>query len=135
MRRVNIDGVETRRRLGEMAGKTNGIKQISRQTGIPSETLNQICRLGYGAPETINRCIKAGLPIVTSDKAVPGRARKEHPRYDWSRKPRTAKQQETKPIDLKEARKQISIDDIETNAIKELLIHHLTALIEDLKRI
>lgn len=132
-RRVNINGIETRNRLGAMAGKANGIRQISRDTGIPSETLNQICRLGYGAPETINRCIKAGLPIVISDRPIPCRAKKEHGRIDTDRKPRGERIPEApKPS---ETRKQISIDDIETAAIKELLICHLTELIEDLKKL
>lgn len=141
-RRININGIETRRQIDEMAGKKNGVTKISKQLGLAKETVNQICRKGYGAPETINRCMKAGLPIVISTKAIPCRVKKEHLRYDTRRAPRT-KMQRTRtpelPIRTPENQnkgKQISIEDLAiAEQVKELMISHLTALIEDLKKI
>jgi hypothetical protein len=144
-RRVNIDGKATRAAISEMAGKANGVKKICREKGLAPETVNQICRKGYGAPETINRCIEAGIPIIMTSHPIPCRRRKEHHRDDTGKKrarmydPSAGvvwNEPEAVPLPyIPERRHQVTFEDLEMNPVKELLISHLTALIEDLKKI
>lgn len=137
-KKIYIDGQETRRRIGEMAGKAHGVRKICMERGLAKETVNQIIRKGYGSPATIDKCIKAGIPIKISDRPIPCRAKREHNR---TKRPELTLQDcglqdcgiKTEPVP--EPPRQIRIEDIQLSDIKELLISHLTALIEDLKKI
>jgi len=142
-KKIYIDGQETRRRIGEMAGKAHGVRKICMERGLAKETVNQIIRKGYGTAETIDRCIKAGIPIKISDRPIPCRAKREHSR---TKRPELTlqdcgiKTEEQHWINLPfkpatDPQRQITLDEIQNSEMKELLIRHLTALIEDLKKI
>lgn len=136
-KRICIDGQETRKRIGEMAGKVNGVRKICMERGLAKETINQIIRKGYGSAETIDRCIKAGIPIKISDRPIPCRARKEHSRNNTKRDIEKLKKILKEPILVTvEEPRQMRIEDLTgTEQIKEILINGLTAIIEELKKI
>lgn len=148
---IYIDGQETRRRIGEMAGKAHGVRKICMERGLAKETVNQIIRKGYGTAETIDRCIKAGIPIKISNKPIPCRAKREHSRNDAKKLTMEQKlcsgskkeydtfkklfRDNPPKIEIPQPR-QISIEDLaEAEQIKEILINGLTAIIEELKKI
>lgn len=140
-KKIYIDGQETRRRIGEMAGKAHGVRKICMERGLAKETVNQIIRKGYGTAETIDRCIKAGIPIKISNKPIPCRAKREHSRND-NKMTFNAKGMQIgegpipEKLIFKTPLRQISIDDLaEAEQIKEILINGLTAIIEELKKI
>ena len=137
-KRIYIDGQETRRRIGEMAGKAHGVRKICMERGLAKETVNQIIRKGYGSPATIDKCIKAGIPIKISDRPIPCRAKREHSRNDTKNDyEKLAEELKKNPPRLMIPQpKQISIEDLaEAEQIKEILINGLTAIIEALKKI
>lgn len=137
-RRISINGEATRVAISELTGKRNGIRPACEERGLAPETVNQICRQGYGTPETINRCLAAGLPIIISKDPVPCRRRKPHLRLDSIHKKPRGSNREKAPeqrIISETSGRQVTFDDLEMNPVKELLISHLEALIEDLKKI
>lgn len=92
---INIDGVKTREIIGKMEGKQNGIHQLCNRIGVPSATVSNICRNGYGREETINDLIRKGIPMVVSSDPVPCRAKKAH-----QRKPKDALKHEQVGLDI-----------------------------------
>jgi hypothetical protein len=143
-KRIYIDGQETRRRIGEMAGKAHGVQKICMERGLAKETVNQIIIKGYGSPATIDKCIKAGIPIKISDRPIPCRANREHSRNDNKNDTKNEYEKLVEALKLKKnpprlmipQPKQISIEDLaEAEQIKEILIDGLTAIIEALKKI
>lgn len=76
MTRIYINGVETRRKVDDLGGKRQSMRAVCIAKGIEPTTLNSICIRGYGQAETISRLIKAGIPVVLSDRPVPSRLKK-----------------------------------------------------------
>lgn len=135
---VFIDGERTRAAVDEMAGQKEGMTKVCKEKGISTTTLNKICREGYGNLDTVNRYINAGIPIKTAKRPVPCRIRRKHRK---TKRPELTLQDcglqdcgiKNEPVP--EPPRQIRLEDIQNSDIKELLISHLTALIEDLKKI
>lgn len=131
-----VDGIKTRAAIDKMAGQPEGLTKICKEKGVSNGTICKICRNGYGTPESIRKYQEAGIPIYLSSQPVTSRKRKEHTRNDSGKKEARAfgitdpvKQPESIP-------RQMTLDDIgRAEEMKELLISHLTALIEDLKKI
>lgn len=151
-----VDGKATREEIEKITGTKKGLVKICKSKGLPQATLSRICINGYGDPKIIERYINAGIPIVRSNKPVPSRTNKEHTRA-W-RKEKDLSEIESLQIKIPEASaeeikkavlsrplpiiempappKQLTIEDLtQAEQIKELLITHYTALIEDLKKI
>lgn len=154
-----VDGKATREEINKISGTKKGLVKICKSKGLPQSTLSRICINGYGDPKIIDRYIEAGIPIIRSNKPIPSRASKEYTRA-W-RKAKDLSEIESLHIKIPEVSaeelketitvhapfisipsieikepKQISIEDLtQAEQIKELLITHYTALIEDLKKL
>lgn len=125
-----VDGIKTRAAIDRMAKQPEGLTKLCKEKGISNGTLCKICRNGYGTPESIRKYQEAGIPICLSSQPVTSRRRKEHTRNDSKKENKLT----FKPAP--ENPRQLTLDDISrAEEIKELLISHLTALIEDLKKI
>ena len=150
-----VDGKATREAIEKITGTKKGLVKICKSKGLPQATLSRICINGYGDPKIIERYIKAGIPIVRSNKPVPSRTNVEYTRaYRKEQNPEAPAENKSRQSILPEVSandlkgfltmqpppkgemKQLSIEDLtEAEQIKELIITHLTALIEDLKKI
>ena len=157
-----VDGKATREEINKITGTKKGLVKICKSKGLPQSTLSRICINGYGDPKIIDRYIEAGIPIIRSNKPIPSRASKEYTRA-W-RKAKDLSEIKSVQIKIpdecsaealkgkiitvheplnpipsieKPAQpKQLTIEDLtQAEQIKELLITHYTALIEDLKKI
>lgn len=132
-----VDGIKTRAAIDRMAKQPEGLTKLCKEKGISNGTLCKICRNGYGTPESIRKYQEAGIPICLSSQPVTSRRRKEHTRNDNKKENNLSVRADSltfKPSP--ENPRQLTLDDISrAEEIKELLISHLTALIEDLKKI
>ena len=158
-----VDGKATREAIEKITGTKKGLVKICKSKNLPQATLSRICINGYGDPKIIDRYIEAGIPIVRSNKPVPSRTNKEYTRA-W-RKAKDLSEIESLQIKIPEVSaeelrgtiitvepleplkpfssleipappKQLTIEDLtQAEQVKELIITHLTALIEDLKKI
>lgn len=153
-----VDGKATREAIEKITGTKKGLVKICKSKGLPQATLSRICINGYGDPKIIDRYIEAGIPIVRSNKPIPSRTNKEYTRaWRKDKDPQTTEQikfdittptsevikavtsyptlENFKPKQ-EPAPKQLTIEDLtQAEQVKELLITHLTALIEDLKKL
>ena len=155
-----VDGKATREEINKISGTKKGLVKICKSKGLPQSTLSRICINGYGDPKIIDKYIEAGIPIVRSNKPIPSRASKEYTRA-WRKakdlseikslqikipevsaeelKGTITVHEPLKPIpsiEIPATPKQLTIEDLtQAEQIKELLITHYTALIEDLKKL
>lgn len=133
--RININGVETRRKIGELAGKKEGIDKLCTEKGLPSEPINLACLKGYATPEVIVRYTQAGIPVVISKDPVPSRVKVRHSRINTTKQPEIASEKHDQ-ISLEEFTESYEAQEIDkADIIKELLIKKLSELIEELKKI
>lgn len=130
-----VDGKATREAIEKITGTKKGLVKICKSKDLPQPTLSRICINGYGDPKIIDRYIEAGIPIVTSNSPRPSRTKVEYTRA--YRRDGSGNKPEQKAIEQAvNTAKQLRIEDLTgAEQIKELLISHLTALIEDLKKI
>ena len=158
-----VDGKATREEIEKITGTKKGLVRLCKSKGLPQATLSRICINGYGDPKIIERYIEAGIPIVRSNRPIPSRTNKEYTRaYRKEKDPQPTElipagtTVEVLPIlkietsdgitkyptlenftpKQEPAPKQLTIEDLtQAEQVKELLITHFTALIEDLKKI
>ena len=155
-----VDGKATREEIEKITGTKKGLVKICKSKGLPQATLSRICINGYGDPKIIDRYIEAGIPIVRSNKPVPSRTNVEYTRAYRKAKdlseikslqnkiPEVSAEELKGTITVHEPLKafpsieklappkQITIEELtQAEQVKELLITHLTALVEDLKKI
>ena len=132
---VTIDGAETRKQIDIIAGRKNGTAKICREKGFSSTVLNTACRDGKITIESYTRAIQKGIPIVTNKDAITSKIRDRHAPAS---KDEVIEVKE-RSIDEFQRLQQLSIDDAieltKADQIKEIMIMHLTAMIEDLKNI
>lgn len=154
-----VDGKATREEIEKITGTKKGLVRLCKSKGLPQATLSRICINGYGDPKIIDRYIETGIPIVRSNRPIPSRTNKEYTRA-W-RKAKDLSENESLHIKIpefsaekivgtitvhepfepipsteKKEPKQMTIDDLtQAEQVKELLITHFTALIEDLKKL
>ena len=131
-KKIYINGIETRRQIDIMAGKSQSLRRTCEEKGLKPEALNTACLKGYGSPEIIQKYLIKGIPVVLSDTPVPSRKRKEHTRGGPAAKVPAGEQISLETISPKafetpEAKR--------IKAIKELTIRTLETYIEELKKI
>ena len=127
---IFVDGIQTRKAIDEMAGQREGATKLCNERGVSNGTINRICRDGFGTPESIKKYKDAGFPIIESNRPVPCRKRKEHTRNN------TAKVPAGEQINLETIYpKQFQTVKVTERTLVNIIIKHLTALIEDLKKI
>jgi len=128
--KIYIDGVATRKAIGEMAGRKDGIDSVCKAAGLPSEPINKACLNGYAYANVITKYMKAGIPIVISGEPIPSRVKVRHARKSPEKKPEESF--EILPI-------QLSIDNIKeitaTDLLKDIMIKKFGEIIEELKKI
>lgn len=149
---IFIDGIKTREEVDKKAGRKRGMVDLCKQLGVSQPVLSEMCINGYGTEKTVRRYMDAGVPIVISQRPITSRTAKAYKKgKNRMPDPEAATKEgyclelrnidETQKQQLVETIKrnpphQISIEDITgAEQIKELLISHLTALIEDLKNL
>ena len=76
---IFVDGAKTREASRKMAGK-GGLSKLCKEKGLSQPVLSDICINGYGTEKTVRRFMEAGIPIITSDRPVPDRAKKPYTR-------------------------------------------------------
>ena len=76
---IFVDGAKTREASRKMAGK-GGLSKLCKEKGLSQPVLSDICINGYGTEKTIRKFMDAGIPIITSDRPVPDRAKKPYTR-------------------------------------------------------
>lgn len=128
---IFVDGIQTRKAIDEMAGQREGATKLCLEKGVSNGTINRICRDGFGTPASIKKYKDAGFPIIESNRPVPCRKRREHTRNNTAKVPagEQIKLETIYPTQFQ------SIEVTEGMLVKNIIIKHLTALIEDLKKI
>ena len=131
--KIYINGIETRKQIDAIYGKSQSMKKACNERGLKPETLNRACLNGYGSPSTITKYMQAGIPVVLSSAPVPSRRRREHSRVASAGDRIPAGEQ----INLEAIYpKQFeTIKNTEAKQLRDIIIKHLTAMIEDLRRI
>ena len=130
-KKINIDGVKTRESIDEMTGKSQSMRQACIERGLHPESLNRACINGYGSPKIIMKYIRAGIPVVLSERPVPCRLRKEHSRGGASKVP-AGEQIDLEAIYPNQFE---TIKKIDAREMRDIIIRHLTELIKELKEI
>ncbi len=128
--KIYIDGVETRKEIGKLAGRRDGIDKLCKAAGLPSEPINKACLNGFAYPEVVNKYMKAGIPIVISGTPVPSRVKVRHTRKKATENTET----EQKPLQLEFDNFGIQTREItKADIIKDIMIKHLKAMIAEIE--
>ena len=147
---IFVDGAKTRETIKKIAGK-GGMSKLCKEKGVSQPVLSDICINGFGTEKTIRKFMAAGIPIITSDRPVPSRTKKEFTRGE-KKAPEEPKKElfrlggeliEVDPIGpyRKEARQpeQISFEDFtgetKIRQMKDIIIKGLTNIINELQKI
>lgn len=130
-KKIYIDGTKTREAIDEMTGKSQSMRQLCMEKGLHPESLNRACINGFGSPKIIMKYMRAGIPVILSDRPVPSRLRREHSRGGAAKVP-AGEQIDFEAIYPKQFE---TIKNSETRKMRDILIRHLTEIIKELKEI
>ena len=126
VKKVSIDGKALRQWVDSQAGRKCGTYELCRRLNIKPEGLNKMMLEGKATAKTIMYYQKAGILIPLCDNPVPCRLKREHTQQ--SRKS-TDEHQPTQ-MSIEE-----SIELTRLDKMKEIMIAHLTAMIEEIEKI
>ena len=126
MNKVFIDGIKTREQIDVWAGRKNGIRRICEETGFSATVLNDACLTGEMTTFSFKKALERGIPVMISNKPIPCK-RRERRNLD----------EEIPVSDHHPA--QLNFEDVRdltaSEQMRDVIIKHLEAMIEDLRRI
>lgn len=132
MNKVFIDGIKTREQIDVWAGRKNGIRRICEETGFSATVLNDACLSGEMTTFSFKKALERGIPVMLSNKPIPCKRRERKKKIEF------APWDEEIPVSDHHPA-QLNFEDVRdltaSEQMRDVIIKHLEAMIEDLRRI